>query len=72
MHTILFFGIDTDLRDGEEGGKEGMVCEEDIIEIDFSGLGVIDKVAIGVVDTVEQEASEVHGYEIKVHALNAK
>ena len=69
MDSIVFFRINENLGDCQECGKHGMICKENIVEINFSGLGVIDKVAVSVVDTVEQEAGEVHGNEIEVHAL---
>ena len=72
MDSIFFFGINANLGDCQEGGKHGMIGEEDIVEIDFSGLGIIDEVAVSVVDTIEQEAGEVHGNEIEVHAFDTE
>lgn len=72
MNTILFFGVDADLSDGQESGKHGMIGEEDVIKINFSCLGIIDEVSVSVVDTVEQEAGEVHGNEIEVHAFDTE
>lgn len=57
MDAILFFGVDTNLCDSQESSKQGMVGKEYIVEVDFAGLRVINKVAIGVVDSIKQEAS---------------
>ena len=72
MDPILFFWINTNLRDCQDGGKHGMIGEKDIVKINFSGLGVINEVAVSVIDTVEQEASEVHSNEIEVHAFDTE
>jgi hypothetical protein len=72
MHSVTFFGVDTYLGDCDCSGEECMVGEEDIVEIDFASLLVVDEVAVCVVDAVEQEAGEIHGDEIKVHALYTK
>lgn len=72
MHSIIFFGVNTNLGNGKDCGEHGMVCEEDVIEIDFPCLSVVNEVTVGIVDTVEQEASEVHGDKIEVHAFDAE
>lgn len=61
-----------DLGEGEEGGEEGVVGEEEVVEVDLSGLVGADEVAVGAVDGVEGEAGEVHGHEVEVHALDAE
>lgn len=72
MYSIILFGVDTDLRDGNSSCEKGVVCKEDIIKIDFACLFIADKIPVGVIDTVEQEACEIHGHEIEVHALDTK
>ena len=46
-----------------------MIGEEYIVEVYLSSLLIIDKVSVGVVDAVEQEAGKVHSYEIEIHSL---
>lgn len=48
-----------------------MIGEEKVVEVDLAGLVIADEVSIAVVDGVEGEAGEIHGYEIEVHALDA-
>ena len=72
MDSIVLFRIDTDLGDSQYSSEHGMVGEKDVIKVDFTGLRIIDKVAVSVVNTVKQEAGEIHGYKIKVHAFDAK
>lgn len=47
-----------------------MIGKNDIIKIHLPGLITIDEVSVGVVQGVEHKASEVHSYEIEVHAFN--
>lgn len=49
-----------------------MVSEENIIEVDFASLILVDEVTIRIVDGVESKAGQVHGYEIEVHAFDAR
>jgi hypothetical protein len=72
MDLVLFFGEEDDLGESEQGGKEGMISKEEIIEIDLSGLISIDEVSITAVDGVEGKSSEIHSDEIEVHALDAR
>lgn len=72
MHSVILFWVDTDLCDCNCSGEECMIGEKDIVEVDFACLLVVDEVSIRVIDTVEQEAGEIHGNEIKVHALYTK
>lgn len=72
MDSILLFRIDTDLSDCNYCSEECMIGEENIVEIDFASLLVIDEVSVSVVDTVEQEAGKIHGYKIEVHSLDTK
>ena len=60
-----------DLGEREEGREDGVVGEEDVVEVDLARLVVADEVAVGVVEGVESEAGEVHGHKIEVHALDA-
>ena len=53
MDAVVLFGETADLCEGEEGGKDGMVGEEDIVEVDFACLVLADEVAVGVVEWVE-------------------
>lgn len=55
----------------DEGRNESMISEENVIKVDLACLVWINEVAIGVVDGVEEEASQVHGNEIEVHAFDA-
>ena len=70
MDAIVFLGEAAYLRQGEEGGEDGVVGEEDIIKIDFASLLVIDEIPIGIVDGVESESCKIHSNEIEVHALD--
>lgn len=72
MNPIILFGVDADLRNCHYGRKECMICEEDIIKIDFTCLLVINEISISVIDSIKQEACEIHGNKIEVHALDAK
>lgn len=72
MDSVLFLGVDADLGDGEDCGEEGVIGEEDVVEVNLACLLVVDEIPIGVVDAVEQEAGEVHGYEVEVHALDTE
>ena len=71
MYFILFLGEEDHLREGQQGRSECVVGEEEVIEVDLSGLVLVDEVAVGAVDGVEGEACEVHGHEVEVHALDA-
>ena len=71
MHFVIAPGVDDDLAHADDGGEEGVVSEEHIVEVDVAGFGFADEVALSVVDGVEHEAGEVHGHEVKVHSLHA-
>ena len=71
MDAIVLFGEAADLSECEEGGEDGVVGEEDVVEVDFACLIVADEVAVGVVEGVEGESGQIHGHEIEVHALDA-
>lgn len=69
MNSVVFFRINTDLRDGHSSGKKRMICEENIIEINLTCLFVADEVAISVVYSVKEKAGKIHCNKVKVHAL---
>lgn len=69
---VVLFGEAHDLGEGEEGGEDGVVGEEEIVQVDLARLVVVDEVSIAVVDGVEGESGEVHGYEVEVHALDTE
>lgn len=71
MDAVLFFGVDAYLSDSENSGEKGVVSKENIVEVYFAGLGVIYEVAVGIIDPIKEEASQVHGYEVEVHAFHA-
>lgn len=71
MYLVVLFGEAHDLGEGEEGGEDGVVGEEEVIEVDLAGLVVAYEVAVAVVNGIEGESGEVHGHEIEVHALDA-
>lgn len=71
MYFVLLLGEEDDLREGEEGGEEGVVGEEQVVKVDLPGLVGVDEVAVGAVDGVEGESGEVHGHEVEVHSLDA-
>lgn len=56
MDPIILFWIDTNLCDGHNSSEQSMICEEYVIEINLACLLVTDKVAISVIDSVEQKA----------------
>ena len=46
MNTVVFLGKATDLSQSEEGGEDSMIGEEDIIEVNFASLFIINKIPI--------------------------
>lgn len=72
MHSIILFRVDTDLCDCNCSCEERMIGEKYIVEVHFACLLVVDEVTECVIDTVEQEAGEIHSDEIKVHPLYTK
>lgn len=56
MDSIVLFRIDTNLCDGHNSSEQSMICEEYVIEINLACLFVTDKVAISVINSVEQKA----------------
>jgi len=46
-----------------------MIGKENVVEINLTSLFVIDKISVSVINSVKQEASKVHSYEIKIHSL---
>lgn len=71
MDFILFLREEDHLREGEQRGCECVIGEQQVVEVDLSGLVLVDEVAVGAVDGVEGEACEVHGHEVEVHAFDA-
>lgn len=57
MNPVLLLGVNTDLGDCKQCGKQGVISKEYIVKVDFASLGVVNKVPISIVDAVEQEAS---------------
>lgn len=50
------FGENHYLGEGEQSGDDGMVTEQQIVEVDLASLVFADEVAVAVVDGVEGEA----------------
>ena len=50
MDAVVLFGETADLCEGEESGKDSVVGEENIVEIDFTCLVLADEMAVGVVE----------------------
>lgn len=70
MQPVGSFGVYGNLENADKRGEEGVVGEDDIVEVHMSGLIAIDEVAVSIVQGVEDEAGQVHGNEVEVHALN--
>lgn len=69
MDLVALFGENHYLGEGEQSGDDGMVTEQQIVEVDLASLVFADEVAVAVVDGVEGEAGQVHGNEIEIHAF---
>ena len=50
MNFIVFFWEDQHLSESQQCGKDGMICEEQVVEIDLTGLIIRDKIAITAVN----------------------
>ena len=69
MNPIILFRINANLCDSHNGGKQGMIGEENVVEINLTSLFVIDKISVSIINSVEQKASEVHSYEVEIHSF---
>jgi hypothetical protein len=71
VQPVVFAGQEEGLQDGEEGGEDGVVGEEQVLQFYLAGGCSAAEVAVGIVESVEDEAGEIEGHEIKVHAFYA-
>lgn len=72
MNFILSLGVKHYLTNADDGCKEGMIGKEDIIEVNLASLSITYKVSFRIIDWVEHKSCQIHGHEIKVHALNTE
>ena len=70
MYFILTKGEAACLQQAHHCGSEGIVGEEEVIDVYLSSLVSVHKVAVGAVEGVEGEPSQVHGYKVEVHAFH--
>ena len=71
VYFVILVGIIKCLYYYNGGGKKGMEAEEKVVEVDLSGNFGVDKIAVDVVNKIEEKARKIEGQKIKIETLNA-
>lgn len=50
MYSILAGRVNGNLGNADESGEEGVVCENDIVQVDLSCLIAFDEISISVIE----------------------
>lgn len=70
MNLIGSTFVNKGLIDHEDGCSECMIGEEYIVEVNLSGLILIEEIALCIIDRIEEEPSKIKFHEIKIHSLH--